>query len=91
VIKPLMDQEADAPENDAAQNGAKADPSSTNSTAEANSRYSQDSEYTPYAKREGLYQRGWEGYLSLLTRYWQPYLQGRTTFDDAIAHMVSAL
>jgi hypothetical protein len=91
VIKPLMDQEADAPENDAAQNGAKADPSSTSSTAEANSRYSQDSEYTPYAKREGLYQRGWEGYLSLLTRYWQPYLQGRTTFDDAIAHMVSAL
>jgi hypothetical protein len=45
----------------------------------------------PYAKREGLYQRGWEGYLALLTRYWQPYLEGRATFDDAIARMVSAL
>jgi hypothetical protein len=47
--------------------------------------------YTPYAKREGLYQRGWESYLDILTRYWQPYLEGRVTFDDAIAHMVSSL
>jgi hypothetical protein len=45
----------------------------------------------PYAQRQGLYQRGWEGYLQVLTRYWQPYLDGRVTFDDAIAHMVSAL
>ena len=91
VIKPLMEEEADAPENSAAQSGAKAGSSSSIGTGEGNSRYPQDSEYTPYAKREGLYQRGWENYLSLLTRYWQPYLQGRTTFDDAIAHMVSAL
>jgi hypothetical protein len=48
-------------------------------------------EYTPYAVREGLYQRGWEDYLKLLTKYWQPYLDGHTTFDNAIAHMVSAL
>ena len=48
-------------------------------------------EYTPYAKREGLYARGWENYLKLLTRYWQPYLDGRATFSDAIARMVSAL
>ena len=48
-------------------------------------------EYTPYAKREGLYARGWENYLKLLTRYWQPYLDGHATFSDAIAHMVSAL
>jgi hypothetical protein len=47
--------------------------------------------YTPYAIREGIYQRGWQGYLSLLTLYWQPYLDGKVTFDDAIAHMVSAL
>lgn len=48
-------------------------------------------EYTPYAVRERLYQRGWDEYLKLLERFWQPYLDGSVTFDDAIAHMVSAL
>jgi len=47
--------------------------------------------YTPYAIREGIYQRGWDGYLKLLTQFWQPYLDGKATFDDAIARMVSAL
>jgi len=47
--------------------------------------------YVPYAVREGLYKRGWENYLRVLTQYWQPYLDGRVSFDDAIAHMVSAL
>ena len=47
--------------------------------------------YTPYAVREGLYQRGWENYLKLLQRFWQPYLEGKATFDDAIARMVSSL
>jgi hypothetical protein len=51
----------------------------------------EDAQYMPYAQREGLYQRGWQQYLELLTRYWQPYLDGRATFDDAIARMVSAL
>jgi hypothetical protein len=50
-----------------------------------------DPQYTPYAVRERLYQRDWDDYLKLLTRFWQPYLDGRVTFDDAIAHMVSAL
>jgi hypothetical protein len=47
--------------------------------------------YTPYAVREGLYQRGWNDYLKLLRRFWQPYLDGSATFDDAIARMVSSL
>jgi hypothetical protein len=47
--------------------------------------------YVPYAVREGLYKRGWENYLRVLTQYWQPYLDGRVTFEDSIAHMVSAL
>ncbi len=47
--------------------------------------------YTPYAVREGLYQRGWDDYLKLLQRFWQPYLDGRATFDDAVARMVSSL
>ena len=51
----------------------------------------QDGLYTPYAVRERLYQRGWDDYLKLLTRFWQPYLDGQASFDDAIARMVSAL
>jgi hypothetical protein len=50
-----------------------------------------DPEYTPYAVRERLYERGWDDYLKLLIRFWQPYLDGKSTFDDAIARMVSAL
>lgn len=48
-------------------------------------------QYTPYAIREGLYQRGWNSYFQLLTRFWQPYLDSKSTFDDAIARMVSSL
>jgi hypothetical protein len=51
----------------------------------------QDGPYTPYAVRERLYQRGWDDYLKLLVRFWQPYLDGKASFDDAIARMVSAL
>jgi hypothetical protein len=47
--------------------------------------------YVPYAVREGLYKRGWQDYLRVLTEYWQPYLDGKQNFDDAVAHMVSAL
>jgi hypothetical protein len=91
VIKPLMDAEGETPEDEASLNSTKASGSSNNEAGGENSRNLQDSEYTPYAKRQGLYQRGWENYLTLLTHYWQPYLEGRTTFDDAIAHMISAL
>ena len=47
--------------------------------------------YTPYALREGLYQRGWSDYYKLLQKFWQPYLDGTASFDDAIARMVSSL
>jgi hypothetical protein len=47
--------------------------------------------YMPYALREGLYQRGWSDYLKLLQRFWQPYLDGTASFDDAISRMVSSL
>lgn len=53
---------------------------------------------TPRAKasgssaiREGLYARGWSGYEALLQRYWQPYLDGRISFDTAISRMAAAL
>lgn len=47
--------------------------------------------YQPYAVREGLYKRGWEPYLQVLTRYWQPYLDGKASFEDSIARMISAM
>jgi hypothetical protein len=50
-----------------------------------------DAGYIPYAVREGLYQRGWSDYFKLLQKFWQPYLDGSATFDDAIARMVSSL
>ena len=86
VIKPVLDAQSEAPGD-----GSTAGGSTSKNAPDAGGQNSQDPEYMPYAKREGLYQRGWENYLSLLTRYWQPYLEGRTTFDDAIAHMVSAM
>jgi hypothetical protein len=44
----------------------------------------------PYALQDILSQRGWDQYHLLLELYWQPYLNGRVTFDDAIAHLISA-
>lgn len=44
-----------------------------------------------YGIREGLNHRGWEYYFYMLSRFWQPYLDNKSTFDDAIARMVSAL
>jgi hypothetical protein len=64
--------------------------SSSNSSRE-NSRGSSATGYTPYALREGLYQHGWKNYLDVLQRFWQPYIEGRATFSDAIARMVSSL
>jgi hypothetical protein len=86
VIKPLMGTEGDATDDRVLRNG-----SSAGNTSTTDKSSSEDSQYTPYAVREGLYRRGWENYFQMLTRYWQPYLEGRVTFDDAIAHMVSAL
>jgi hypothetical protein len=86
VIKPVLDAQSEIPGN-----GATLGSSTIKNPPDAGSQNPQDPKYTPYAKREGLYQRGWENYLVLLTRYWQPYLEGRTTFDDAIARMVSAM
>ena len=45
----------------------------------------------PYGLRDILTQRGWDQYRVLLELYWQPYLDGKVNFDDAIAHLVSAV
>lgn len=45
----------------------------------------------PFALKDTLSQRGWEEYHLHLYLYWQPYLDGKVTFEDAIAHLVSSL
>lgn len=82
VIKPVMSAEG------AAKPGA---PGSPVGAEGQDRRPDSDGEYVPYAVREGLYQHGWSSYYKLLARFWQPYLDGHATFDDAIARMISAL
>ena len=36
-------------------------------------------------------QHGWSDYIHLIDVYWRPYLNGKATFEDAIAHLVSAI
>ena len=86
VIKPVLDTEGDASSDRSVPSGSEG-----SSSSQSSKHGSGDSDYAPNAKRENLYKRGWESYLPILTRYWQPYLEGQVTFDDAIAHMVSAL
>jgi len=49
------------------------------------------SDYTPYADRNGLYDQDWSQYRTVLELYWQPYLEGKLTFDKAIERMITAL
>lgn len=48
-------------------------------------------DYVPYAYHTGVYNRGWQGYQRVLEKYWQPYLEGKSDFDKAIADMIAAL
>jgi hypothetical protein len=43
------------------------------------------------AARSRLSKRGWDAYGDLLATFWQPYMDGNSTFDDAIARMISSL
>jgi hypothetical protein len=49
------------------------------------------SDYTSYADRNGLYDKDWNQYRTVLDLYWQPYLDGKASFDKAIARMIAAL
>ena len=81
VVKPILNEQAKK---------AQVKPASGDSNSNSAPGASRET-YVPYAIREGLYQRGWNEYYQLLTRFWQPYLDSEATFDDAIARMVSAL
>lgn len=47
--------------------------------------------YTPYAVQNRLYARGWQNYLRVLESDWQPYLDGKRSFQGAIASMAGHL
>ena len=47
--------------------------------------------YLPYAARFGLYSGSWEHFRSLLDLYWRPYLDGRVSFETAMARMASEM
>jgi len=50
-------------------------------------------DYEPYAYKQGLYQRGPDlrRYQQLLEKHWQPYLDGKSDFAQAIKQMVAGL
>ena len=47
-----------------------------------------ESNYLPYAYRYGVYTRGWQPLRDALERDWQPYLDGRRAFDEALTALV---
>lgn len=81
VIQPLLATPSGAPQDEqgAGNSGLTAAPAVPRGT------------HMPYTVRESLNQHGWKDYYGLLIRFWQPYLDNKSTFDDAIARMVSAL
>jgi hypothetical protein len=50
-------------------------------------------DYSPYAYHNGLYARlpAWQKYQRAFEQHWQSYLDAKTSFNDAIANLVSAL
>ena len=47
------------------------------------------STYLPYAARFGLYSGSWEHFRGLLDLYWLPYLDGKVSFDTAMARLAA--
>ena len=45
--------------------------------------------YTPYAIKNGLYDRAWQGALPILERDWQPYLDGKIDLQTAVRRIVN--
>jgi hypothetical protein len=91
VLRPVLASSAATPRGELDLRSHSNASGSSSTVSRENSRSASAAGYTPYALREGLYERGWKNYLDVLQRFWQPYLDGRATFSDAIARMVSSL
>jgi hypothetical protein len=48
-------------------------------------------DHIPYPDHYGVWNRGWTRYHELLGLHWQPYLDGKSTMDDAIDGLVREL
>jgi hypothetical protein len=48
-----------------------------------------DQGYQPYAYRFGVYDRGWQPIRAGLEKDWQPYLDGKVDFPNALAKLVA--
>jgi hypothetical protein len=49
------------------------------------------SAYQTYASRFGLYSGSWVRFRGMLDLYWLPYLDGKISFDTAIARLAAAM
>jgi hypothetical protein len=47
--------------------------------------------YVPVVERNGLWARAWPRYKDPIERFWLPYLDGKASFDAAIAQIVGTL
>jgi len=47
--------------------------------------------YQPYAAQFGIYSGAWERFRAMLDLYWRPYLDGKISFDTAIARLAEAM
>lgn len=48
-------------------------------------------DYTPHIYSYGLFDRGWGRYRTALETHFEPYVQGKTTLDDAMAGLLKML
>ena len=67
------------------------DAASDQATGDTGAPENSKSPAVPFILQDRLTQRGWEEYHLRLSLYWQPYLDNKVTFDDAIARLVSSL
>jgi hypothetical protein len=47
------------------------------------------SNYQPYAARFGLYSGSWDRFRGMLDLYWRPYLDGKVSFETAVARLAA--
>ena len=45
-------------------------------------------EYQPYGIKNGVMEQGWPGALAVLEKDWKPYLDGKTSFAEAVPALV---
>ena len=44
----------------------------------------------PYAVKNGLYERAWQGVPEILEADWKPYLEGKVDLPTAVRRLVDA-